>query len=246
MTVADRRLVSIAADIDGLVDEVPGWSPADQLFALSLLAQATSQLDGDLIEVGSWFGRSAIVLAAAARDTHGLVHCIDLFPTRDDWRRNADGTYSFTVEIDGRQYGGYQEQTVWADPFERQLQPLYAEAPDILTQFRNNLKARRLDQYVRAHRGTSTTFAAAAGPSLRARLVFIDGDHGYRAVINDIDRLEPFLVPGGWLLFDDAFSTYDGVNQAIAERILDNPAYDLKRQLTRKCFAARRAPFEIR
>lgn len=231
----------LAAEIEALVDGVPGWSPLDELFTLAVLARATAGLPGDIVEVGSWLGRSAIVLAAAVRETGGHVYCVDLFPGRDDWRRNTDGTYSCVVEIDGRRHGGYEEQTVWADPFHAQLAPRYDETPDILAGFRDNLQARGLDAYVSTHRGTTETFLAARHTALRARLIFVDGDHGYQAVRADIDRLLPCLVPGGWICFDDAGSGYAGVDRAIAECVTGNPLFDVTRQMTRKCFAARRA-----
>lgn len=241
MSVASLPTTSLVTEIEALVDGVPGWSPIDQLFALSLLAYATSHLPGDLVEVGSWLGRSAITLGAAARDTHGVVHCIDPFPARDDWRRNADGTFSCAVEIDGRRHPSYQEQTVWPAAFEQHLAPTYAQHASILEAFLDNTRRRGLDTVVKPHRGTAATFVEQMPSAFRCRLLFLDGDHGYHAVGDDIARLSPFLVPGGWICFDDAFSSYEGVDRAIAQLVIDNPAYDLKRQLTRKCFAARKA-----
>lgn len=246
MTLTTVGTTSLVSEIEALVNGVPGWSPVDELFTLSTLAYATAHLSGDIVEVGSWCGRSAIVLGAAVRETFGRVHCIDLFPSRDDWRRNEDGTYSFTVDIGGRRHSGYQEHTVWPGPFEAQLKPLYDEGAEIFERFQANVRARGLASVVLPHRGTSTTFAASMPGSFRARLIFIDGDHSHEAVLNDIDRLAPLLLPGGWICFDDAFSSYDGVNRAIKERILDSPTYDIKRQMTRKCFIARRAPLEVR
>ena len=241
MTVMERTPEPLVREIESLVEGVHGWSPVDELFALSMLAYATSHLPGDIVEVGSWLGRSAVVLATAARHTHGLVHCIDLFPERNDWRQNPDGSYSFAVTIDGRDHGAYEGQTVWKEPFEQQLKPLYDEGASIRERFDANLRAKGVSDLVRAHRGTAVTFARQAPGRFRSRLVFIDGDHGYHAVKDDIACLERFLVPGGWICFDDAFSSYEGVDRAITERVIDNPAYDIKRQLTRKCFAARRA-----
>ena len=54
--------------------------------------------------------------------------------------------------------------------------------------------------------------------------------------------MKPRLVNGGWICFDDAFSCYEGVNQAIRELILADPQFDLCQQMTRKLFVARKKP----
>lgn len=241
MSVVVGAELPLAVELEQAVADVPGWSPMDQLFALSTLAYATSHLDGDLLEVGTWCGRSAIALAVAARDTHGLVHCIDLFPSRDDWHENADGSFSFEVVVDGQRHGAFEQQTVWREPFEQSLLPVYAQHPSLLDAVRANLRRVGLEPFVRAHRGTAETFAAQAPADLRCRLIFIDGDHSEAAVARDLAALTPFLVPGGWVCFDDAFTVYEGVDAAIRRHVLQNPSFDLTRQLTRKCFAARKA-----
>src|SRR5262245_39815092 len=129
MITAERTSQPLASEIEALVADIPGWSPLDELFSLSLLAHSTAHLAGRIIGLGSWCGRSSVVLAAAARDTHGLVHCIDLFPTRSDWLRNGDGSYSFAVDIAGRRCGAYEETTLWAEPYHTQVAPLFDEYP---------------------------------------------------------------------------------------------------------------------
>lgn len=237
----DRWVTPLVSEIESLVEGVHGWSPIDQLFTLSTLAHATSHLKGDIVEVGSWFGRSALVLGAAARDTHGLVHCIDPFPDRTDWTQNADGSYSFEVELDGRRHAGYQQQTVWRGPFESQMAPVYDESPSVYDGFMQNVRSRGLEHVVRPHRGTTRTFVDQLTADFQCRLLFLDGDHGYEAVADDITLLTPLLVPGGWICFDDAFSSYPGVNRAIVEFIVKSGDFDIKRQMTRKCFTARKA-----
>jgi cephalosporin hydroxylase len=69
-------------------------------------------------------------------------------------------------------------------------------------------------------------------------MAFIDGDHAYDEVVKDIKGLEPFLVPGAWVCFDDAFTVYEGVDKAINEYILNNNNYKLGHQVTRKLFVA--------
>lgn len=56
-------------------------------------------------EIGSWCGRLAAALALAMEQRTGSVDAVDLFSVRDDWRRNAGGTYSFDFRIRSRRYG---------------------------------------------------------------------------------------------------------------------------------------------
>jgi hypothetical protein len=89
-------------------------------------------------------------------------------------------------------------------------------------------------------KGDSDLFKRAVDPAFQCRPAFIDGGHDYDFVARDIDNLTPLLVPGGWICFDDAFSTYKGVDRAIEDHILANPGFELSKQLTRKFFAARK------
>jgi predicted O-methyltransferase YrrM len=230
----------VMGQIEELVAGVPGWTPIDQLYTLFQLAYSTANVPGDIVELGSWCGRSALALGLAARSTRGTVHCVDLFPEKDDWSENPDGSYSFRVTIAGRTYQGYKTQTVWAEPFERDIVPIYQQNPSLLDVFKTNAAKHQLQDVIRPLRGDSETFACSAPDSFRCRLVFLDGDHCYEAVCADIENLERFLVPGGWICFDDAFSYYDGVNRAIEDCIINNPRFELGQQMTRKLFVARK------
>jgi predicted O-methyltransferase YrrM len=207
-----------------------------------MLAAASAHHEADLLEVGSWCGRSAIALGLAARLTgRGAVHCIDLFPERDDWYRNEDGTFSMRVQLQGVAVDAYTGQRVWAEAFERDIRPLYAKNPSLYAMFQETIATRGLEQVVKPFRGTLQGFLAAAPKDFRCRLAFLDGDHGYEAVCSDISRISERLVPGGWLCFDDAFTTYEGVDRAIRDLVIGKPAFDFSQQLTRKFFVARKA-----
>lgn len=237
-----QRTAPLYPALDALVEGVPGWSPNDQLYSLFMLAMSSSHLEGDLLEVGTWCGRSAIALGLAAKLTgKGAVHCIDLFPERDDWYRNEDGTFSMRVKLKGVAIDAYNEQRVWAEAFERDIRPLYAKNPSLYAMFQETLAARDLGPVIRPYRGTLTSFLEQAPKDFRCRLAFLDGDHGYEAVCSDIRRVSERLVPGGWLCFDDAFTTYEGVDRAIRELVIGQPAFDFSQQLTRKLFVARKS-----
>jgi SAM-dependent methyltransferase len=226
--------------IEAVANTIPGWTPIDQLFTLYSLSVASADVGGDILEIGSWCGRSAAILALAARATPGThVVAIDLFPAKDDWSENADGSYSFKVKLPQvGEIGGYQEQTVWKEPFERDIAPIYAKYNSVYDVFVESMQKHGLSNLVTAHRGDAGVISGLAG--FKARLAFIDGDHSYDAVCRDIAQVEKVLLPGGWICFDDAFSHYDGVNRAIEDKIIGSGQYELCQQMTRKLFVARR------
>ncbi len=240
-TAVDKRTVPLIDRIEAVVADIPGWSPVDQLYTLFCLVYLDPEAEGDIIEIGSWCGRSSVVLGMAARMTGAArVYCIDLFPEKDDWRENDDGTYSFEVVLDGRRYAGHNVQTVWREPFQRDIAPVYERYNSVFDRFIKSVEDNDLQDIVRPCRGTSEMIRDFVPEGFRCRLAFIDGEHSYEAVCRDITNVEPFLVEGGWLCFDDAFTTYSGVNRAIEDLVLDNPGYELCRQMTRKLFVARR------
>jgi hypothetical protein len=232
---------SLIKQLEDAVQPIPGWSPIDQLYSLFNLVYLTAGLEGDILEIGAWCGRSAVALGMAAQLTGGVrIHCIDLFPAKDDWRENPDGSFSFEVTIDGRKFGGYQEQTVWREPFLKDIAPLYEKYASVYDIFAESIRNNELDSLITAWRGDSTTFVSRINDNFKCRVAFIDGDHSYDAVCTDIQNIERFLVPGGWVCFDDAFSHYDGVNRAITDCVINSGKYEFCQQMTRKFFVARK------
>lgn len=231
----------ISTQIEEAVQNIPGWSPIDQLLTLFTLAYTSADLDGDILELGSWCGRSAVALGLAARlSGKGQVHCVDLFPEKADWFQNQDGTYSFSVALDGKTYGAYQDQTVWSEPYLRDIAPMYEQYSGTLEAFTLAMRANSLTDLVVPHRTDLEGFAKKAPNGFTLRMAFIDGDHSNEAVSRDIKIVESFLLPDGWICFDDAFSSYDGVNKAIQEHVIASGNYKRFQQITRKCFVAQK------
>lgn len=237
MFTKQRPIISF---IEDMTADIPGWTPVDQLFALYTLAMTTSHLPGHILEVGAWCGRSTSVLGKAMQKMGtGWVHSIDLFPHRDDWRQNDDGTYTFQVVIEDETFVGYGEQTVWAEPFERDIKPVYEKFPRLEDAFDETIRKTKLQDVVKPYKGNLTKFLENQSDGFQIRLAFIDGDHCYHEVTRDIEHVEKILVSGGWICFDDAFSYYEGVDKAITEHIIQSGKYDICQQLTRKLFVAR-------
>jgi predicted O-methyltransferase YrrM len=232
---------SIAQKISSSIMDIPGWSPDDQLLALYTLAISLSDLKGDILEIGSWCGRSSAVLGFAAKlSQKDRVYCVDLFPKKEDWYENDDGTFSIKIQIDGETIYGCKEQTLWRKPFYEEILPIYDSNPGgPLDIFKKVMLENNLDGVVFPERGDLKSFLKKKNNTFKVKLAFIDGDHSYEAVVDDIRRVEPFLSDGAWVCFDDAFTVYNGVDNAINDYILDNGKYELFHQITRKMFIAR-------
>ncbi len=239
MNAPEKQTTPILRRIEEIVKDVPGWTPADQLFTLFNLVYLTADLRGDILEIGSWCGRSTAVLGMAARLVGNTrLVCVDLFPEKNDWKQNADGSYSLSVCIGGRVYSGYRDQRVWKEPFEREIAPVYAKYSSVYNVFRKTIKDNNLEDIVSEIRGNSDAIKGML--DVRFKLAFLDGDHSYEAVCADIRNAERWLVKGGWLCFDDAFSHYEGVDRAITEFVINSGRYELCQQMTRKFFIARK------
>lgn len=57
-------------------------------------------------------------------------------------------------------------------------------------------------------------------------LVYIDGAHAYEAVKGDFEGADPFIAPGGFVLFDDSTPDWPGVHRVVQE-VLRRPDYEL-------------------
>ena len=232
----------IVTQIEEAVQNVPGWCPIDQLLQLFTLANASANLDGDILELGSWCGRSAIAMGMAIQSSGGSkLHCVDLFPEKKDWHKTPDGDYSLAVDVDNRNVVAYAHggQTVWAEAFERDISPVYEQFKGTLEAFNYYISKNGLSALAKPFKGDLQSFIKMIPIDFKIRMAFIDGDHNYHAVAKDIEIIEKYLVPGAWICFDDAFSNYPGVNKAIELHIIDSGKYSHYQQMTRKFFVAR-------
>jgi predicted O-methyltransferase YrrM len=221
---------------------VPGWCPPGQLLALHTLALSVASLPGDFVEIGSWCGRSAIALGLAARQTPPTrVHCIDLFPSQDDWKQNAAGDYYLAAEISGRTITGNVAHTTWGNVWRSQIAPVYQRWPSAWEAFADSARAFELTDVLAAHKGSIDTFRRTVPRDFQCKLAYIDGSHDEADVRNDIRQIEAMLVPGGWICFDDAFTSAVGVDAAILDLVINGSGYLHHAQLTRKLFVAQRA-----
>jgi predicted O-methyltransferase YrrM len=156
-----------------------GFMPEDEGAALheAGVVAATSGL-GPLLEVGTYCGKSAVYLGAAAR---------------------IGGAVLFTVD---HHRGSEENQSGWEHHDPELVDPAMGRM-DTLPFFRRTIAAADLEATVIAVLGDSPTVAAVWTTPLS--LLFIDGGHGHDPAWADFRGWTPHVARGGLLAIHDVF-----------------------------------------
>lgn len=166
--------------LQSLAESAKGFMPADEGLALHQAARvAAASVPGlPLLEVGTYCGKSAIYLGAAAREA---------------------GTVLFTVD---HHHGSEENQVGWEHHDPSLVDPLTGRF-DTLPAFRRTIGDAGLEDVVIAVVGESTTVAAHWATKLA--FVFIDGGHAAQVAWADYRAWAPKLAAGGTLAIHDVF-----------------------------------------
>ncbi|TQF05668.1 class I SAM-dependent methyltransferase [Kitasatospora acidiphila] len=156
-----------------------GFMPVDEGLALYAAAVEAAERTGlPVLEIGTYCGRSAILLADAARRT---------------------GTVALTVD---HHRGSEEQQPGWEYHDDTLVDPEVG-LMDTLPRFRRTLHRAGLEQHVIALVGRSPQVAAVWGG--RLALVFIDGGHTDEHATGDYEGWVPHLAEDGLLVVHDVF-----------------------------------------
>ena len=167
-------------DVPGLLDlarGARGFMPDDEGLALHRLAHERLP-HGPALEVGTYCGKSAVYLGAAAREVGGVV---------------------FTVD---HHRGSEENQAGW-EHHDADLVDARTGRMDTLPSFRRTIEDAGLEDVVIAVVGDSSTVSAHWRTPLA--LLFIDGGHGVDPAHADYDGWAPWVMAGGLLAIHDVF-----------------------------------------
>ena len=189
---------------DGLSADLASWSKAFMSIpgmvsledgVLLYLLAYANPLPGDIVEIGCWQGRSTCFLARACKDTGNGI-----VRAIDHFKGNVGKEACFVV---GR-----------------------CDLSDLEANFRGNVERAGLDDRVRLYNMSSSN-AVERYPKdfLNLRMLFIDGDHRYECVREDIEYFSPALQPGGLMVLHDYHPDWPGVIRAARDLVLCDPGY---------------------
>jgi predicted O-methyltransferase YrrM len=154
-----------------------GFMPDDEGLALHAAGRDGGSV-GPLLEVGSYCGKSAVYLGAAAR---------------------AGGTVLFSVD---HHRGSEENQAGWEHHDPEVVDPDTGRM-DTLPFFRRTIERAGLEDAVVAVVGDSPVIAKNWRTPLG--LVFVDGGHALDVVLADYEAWSPHVAAGGVLVFHDVF-----------------------------------------
>lgn len=169
--------MSISPDLLRAAIAAKGFMPTAEGIALHETALAYGRR-GPILEVGSYCGKSAIFLGAAARTAGSIVVTVD------------------------HHRGSEENQAGWEYHDPGLVDPRTGRM-DTLPVFRRAIANAGLEDHVVAVVGRSTAVAALWARPLA--MVFIDGGHAEDLAQADYDAWSPHVMPGGALAFHDVF-----------------------------------------
>uniref|UniRef100_UPI0030F38F13 class I SAM-dependent methyltransferase n=2 Tax=Streptomyces sp. GSL17-111 TaxID=3121596 RepID=UPI0030F38F13 len=188
-------------EIIAAFEAAQGFMPRDEGLALYAAAARAARLGHPLLEVGTYCGRSTILLADAAREA---------------------GVTAVTVD----HHRGSEEQQPGWEYHDPGLVDPEVGLMDTLPSFRRTLHAAGLEDHVLALVGHSPQAAALWGTPLG--LVFVDGGHTDEHAHADYAGWVPHLADGGLLVVHDVFPDPADGGQApyrVYRRAMDSGAF---------------------
>lgn len=173
-------------ELFALAEQVIGFMPADE--GRALFDTAVKYLaDGIGVEIGTYCGKSTVLLGAAAQQTGGVIYTVD------------------------HHHGSEEHQPGW-EYHDESMVDAVTGLFDTLPTARHTLDTAGLDDHVVAIVGRSPV--VARGWRTPLRLLFIDGGHTEEAAQRDFDGWARWVEVGGALVIHDVFPNPDEGGQA--------------------------------
>jgi cephalosporin hydroxylase len=175
------------ASLSRYTEIIPGMCDDDKFHAL--LEVARRAVEGDIVEIGSWWGKSAFIFSWLARYFGiGKLLCVD------PWDNQHLVQGEKIVDSGSAQVDAEEALQV----FQIGLLPFNA----------NHINYLRMTSVEGAahYAGSRSVNSEVFGKTEYAgsiSILHIDGNHAYAAVKADIESWQPFMREGGWIIFDD-------------------------------------------
>ena len=185
---------------------IPGMCDREKFCALYEIARRS--VAGDVIEIGSWWGKSAFILARMAHYYGvGSLLCVDPWSDEHLVQNDSGGL----VDAEAARMDADEALAV----FEMNLLP-----------YNNNhinyLRMPSTDgaKYYREHHNVTTATFGTTSYQGGIAILHIDGNHSYKAAKEDVAAWAGLVVNGGWIIIDDYIWPYGDGPQKTGDEFL--------------------------
>lgn len=189
--------------------QIPGMCDDEKLSALCEIARFTPA--GDIVEIGSWWGKSAFVFARLAHCYGiGKLLCVDPWSNEHLVQHDEGGL----VDSGSALMDANEALTV----FEMNLLPYNLNHVNYL-----RMPSTDGAKYYLGNKVVTTASFGTTNYRGQVAILHIDGNHSYAAAKADMTAWSAFVVDGGWIIVDDYVWPYgDGPQRTGDEFLSDN------------------------
>ncbi|GAX91992.1 class I SAM-dependent methyltransferase [Effusibacillus lacus] len=177
-------------EIIGRIHKVEGFLEEWEMITLFLLPSMVDEIEGQIVEIGTWMGKSAICLGLGSQYVS---------------RKKKKIVTIDTFDCRGR-FGSLKREST-------------------LEEFKTNISQFELTDRVDCIIGDSRLVKDQVTDPIS--LLFIDGDHSFEGVWNDIKNYSEKISEGGLIVFHDYGYPGEPDVAKVVDQFLDrNPAYE--------------------
>ncbi len=155
--------------------EIRGWFPWVDRMLFSRLLEAQTDVPGDLVELGAYLGKSAVIIGSHRREGERFV-VVDLFGAEavlGDSRADRENRRELNASY----------ASLTREAFEGNYRALRGDLPEIV-------------------QGLSSEITEHVEPN-SVRFLHVDASHLFEPVVEDARNAKSILGPGGIVVFDD-------------------------------------------
>lgn len=150
-----------------------------------------ARIDGVIVEIGSWKGKSTVFLGQAAKETNSQVFAVD---PHEGVRSAANSNCELRIMNHGR------------------------NKKSTFGEFRENIEDVGVKDLISPIVATSEE--AVKNWDKPIKFLFIDGLHDYKNCLFDFEHWGKFLADGGIVALHDSFCMWDGPEKVALEKLL--------------------------
>jgi cephalosporin hydroxylase len=187
-------------------DIIPGMCDDDKFRAMLEMARYT--VPGDIVEIGSWWGKSAFILAALSRSFDiGKLLCVDPWKN-ENLVQGLEIVDSGSAQVDADEA---------LQVFQIGLIPFNANSINYL-----RMPSANAAVHFAGHKSISSAEFGTTEYSGKISVLHIDGNHVYEAVKADVEGWGKLVIEGGWIVFDDYFWPWGDGPKRVGDEFLEN------------------------